>query len=47
MSTEVKGGLDYILSPLCVRDGAKKIMDETRAGNTHFHYHEDKIGKTV
>lgn len=47
MNAEIKGGLDYILSPSCVRDGAKKIMDETRAGNTHFHYHEDKIGKTV
>ncbi len=39
--------LDYILSPVCIRDGAKKIFDETMAGNTHFHYHEEKLGKTV
>jgi hypothetical protein len=39
--------LDYILSPVCVRDGAKKIFDETMMGNTHFHYHEEKLGKTV
>jgi len=30
-----------------MRDGAKKIFDETMAGNTHFHYHEEKLGKTV
>lgn len=39
--------LDYILSPVCVRDGAKKIFDETLNGNTHFHYHEEKMGPTV
>lgn len=39
--------LDYILSPVCVRDGAKKIFDETKSGNTHFHYHEEKLGPTV
>lgn len=39
--------LDYILSPVCVRDGAKKIFDETMHGNTHFHYHEEKMGPTV
>ncbi|WP_408095867.1 URC4/urg3 family protein [Peredibacter sp. HCB2-198] len=39
--------LDYILSPVCVRDGAKKIFDETLKGNTHFHYHEEKMGPTV
>jgi hypothetical protein len=39
--------LDYILSPVCVRDGASKIFKETGLGNTHFHYHEEKMGKTV
>lgn len=39
--------LDYILSPDCVRAGALKIFDETRNGNTHFHYHEEKLGTTV
>lgn len=39
--------LDYILSPVCIRDGAKKIFEETRSGNTHFHYHEEKLSSTV
>jgi hypothetical protein len=39
--------LDYILSPLCIRDGAKKIFDETIMGNTHFRYHEEKFDSTV
>jgi hypothetical protein len=39
--------LDYIFSPVCVRDGARKIFEETRAGNTHFRYHEEKLGSTV
>ncbi|MCM2351252.1 MAG: URC4/urg3 family protein [Bacteriovoracaceae bacterium] len=39
--------LNYIFSPVCVRDGAKKIFEETRSGNTHFHFHEEKIGPTV
>lgn len=39
--------LDYILSPVCVRDGAKKIFDETLKGNTHFQFHEDKLSSTV
>lgn len=47
MNEQLKGGLDYIFSPLCIRDGARKVFEETRAGNTHFHYHEEKIGKTV
>ncbi len=39
--------LDFILSPVCVRDGAKKVFDETLKGNTHFHYHEEKLPATV
>jgi Protein of unknown function (DUF1688) len=39
--------LDYILSPLCIREGAKKIFEETQKGNTHFHFHEEKIPGTV
>lgn len=39
--------LDYILSPICIRDGAKKIFEATRSGNTHFHFHEEKMGATV
>lgn len=39
--------LDYIFSPLSIRDGAKKIFEETRSGNTHFRFHEEKISPTV
>lgn len=39
--------LDYIFSPVCIRDGAKKIFKETTLGNTHFHFHEDKVSSTV
>jgi hypothetical protein len=39
--------LDYLLSPICIRDGAKKIFEETRSGNTHFHFHEEKLPGTV
>ncbi len=43
MSTE----LDYILSPKCIRDGAKKVFDETVKGSGHFHYHPEKFSPTV
>jgi hypothetical protein len=39
--------LDYILSPACVREGAKKVFEETKVGNTHFLFHEEKVGPTV
>jgi hypothetical protein len=39
--------LDYILSPKCIRDGALKIFQETVKGNTHFHYHPEKLSTTV
>jgi len=39
--------LNYILSPVCVRDGAKKIYDETVAGNTHFRFHSDKLPSAI
>jgi hypothetical protein len=39
--------LDYILGTDCIRDGAKKVFEETRSGNTHFHYHEEKLFSTV
>ncbi len=39
--------LDYIFSPVCIRDGAKKIFKETTLGNTHFHFHEEKVSSTV
>lgn len=43
MSTD----LDYILSPKAIRDGAKKVFDETVKGNTHFRYHPEKFSSTV
>lgn len=39
--------LDYIFSPVCIRDGANKIFNETKLGNTHFHFHEEKVSSTV
>lgn len=39
--------LDYILSPKCIRDGARKVFDETVKGNTHFRYHPEKFSSTV
>ncbi len=39
--------LDYIFSPVSIRDGAKKIFQETLKGNTHFHFHQEKISSTV
>ncbi len=39
--------LDYILSPKCIRDGAAKIFEETKAGKTHFTYHPEKLASTV
>lgn len=43
MSTD----LDYILSPKCIRDGAKKVFDHTTKGQGHFRYHEEKFSPTV
>lgn len=39
--------LDYLLSPTSVRDGAKKVFEETNMGKTHFEFHEDKFSSTV
>lgn len=43
MSTD----LNYILSPQCIRDGAKKIFTDTSNGKTHFIYDEKKFSTTV
>jgi hypothetical protein len=39
--------LDHILSPKCIREGALKVFNETKAGNTHFAYNEVRFGSTV
>lgn len=39
--------LDYILSPKCIRDGAKKVFDSTLKGDGHFRYHPEKFSSTV
>lgn len=47
MSEQLHGDIDYMLSPRCIRDGAKKIFTDAVNGKTHFNYHEVKFGPTV
>jgi len=39
--------LDYLLSPMAVRQSAERIFELTRNGQTHFHYHPEKFGMVV
>ncbi len=39
--------LNYILSPKCIRDGAKKVFEHSTKGQGHFYYHEEKFSPTV
>lgn len=39
--------LDYLLSPQCIRDGAKAVFEATTRGETHFTYHPEKLAFTV
>lgn len=39
--------VDYILSPVAIRDRAKKIFDLTCEGKTSFIYHPEKLKPTV
>jgi hypothetical protein len=39
--------IDHILSPVFVREGARKIFDLTQQGKTHFTYHPEKLAATV
>lgn len=39
--------LDYWLSPVAIRDGAKKIHDSSLAGGTHFKVNPERLSFTV
>jgi hypothetical protein len=39
--------LDFLLSPLAIRQSAEKILDLTKNGQTHFHYHADQFDPLV
>lgn len=39
--------LDFLLSPLAIRQSAEAIFDLTKNGNTHFTYHPEKFQETV
>ncbi|MFS4460686.1 URC4/urg3 family protein [Bdellovibrio sp. HCB2-146] len=39
--------LDFLLSPLAVRQSAEKIFELTKAGQTHFQYHADQFDSVV
>ncbi|WP_277579119.1 URC4/urg3 family protein [Bdellovibrio svalbardensis] len=39
--------LDFLLSPLAIRQSAEKILELTQAGQTHFHYHPEQFGPVV
>lgn len=35
--------LDFLLSPLAIRQSAEKIFELTKSGQTHFNYHADQL----
>ncbi|MFV8250946.1 URC4/urg3 family protein [Bdellovibrio bacteriovorus] len=39
--------LDFLLSPLAIRQSAEKILELTKSGQTHFHYHDDQFEPVV
>lgn len=39
--------LDFLLSPLSIRASAEKILELTKAGETHFQYHDDQFEPVV
>lgn len=39
--------LDFLLSPLAIRQSAEKIFELTQSGNTHFHYHPEQFNPLV
>ncbi|MNS77083.1 hypothetical protein D3C72_1106570 [compost metagenome] len=39
--------LDFLLSPLAIRQSAEKIFELTKNGQTHFHYHADQFDPLV
>jgi hypothetical protein len=47
MNTYTEKDLDFLLSPLAIRQSAEKIFALTQAGQTHFHYHPEKFNPLV
>jgi hypothetical protein len=39
--------LDFLLSPLAIRQSAEKIFELTKEGQTHFEYHPEKFNDVV
>lgn len=45
--TYTEKDLDFLLSPLAIRQSAEKILELTQSGHTHFHYHPEKFNHVV
>lgn len=45
--TYTEKDLDFLLSPLAIRQSAEKIFELTQSGQTHFQYHPDKFNHVV
>ncbi|WP_295900042.1 URC4/urg3 family protein [uncultured Bdellovibrio sp.] len=45
--TYTEKDLDFLLSPLAIRQSAEKILELTQAGQTHFQYHPEKFNHVV
>ena len=46
-NTYTAADLDFLLSPLAVRQSAEKILELTQKGETHFQYHPEKFNPLV
>lgn len=46
-NTYTEKDLDFLLSPLAIRQSAEKIFELTQGGETHFHYHPEKFSPLV
>ncbi|MNK95394.1 hypothetical protein D3C87_1156280 [compost metagenome] len=46
-NTYTAADLDFLLSPLAVRQSAEKILELTKEGQTHFQYHHEQFNPLV
>jgi hypothetical protein len=46
-NTYTAADLDFLLSPLAIRQSAEKILELTKEGQTHFQYHPEKFAPLV
>lgn len=46
-NTYTAADLDFLLSPLAIRQSAEKILELTKDGQTHFKYHEEQFAPVV